>query len=637
MFLTQATNSSARFLAQVRLSLLVTLVTLPFLLFFLYQAPRPESFGQWLYLASALAYYTFGLLLLPLVLFPLALTRPTGFLPVFFFWAWLLFLIVDTFVFVSYTYHIDLEVLLMVAADFHGLGIPLEILILFGLLAGGLLVVLLLVHRRLEGGKGTRRRFTPALAALTLSAVLFGLNSLIHGGAAANGREDLILYDSFLPFYRPFTRHSAVLELTHRFPGLFPTGGGQALEARGQGPSKPARYPLKPLEFRPEKAGSSGPNPILFIVLESWQFAAMNPEITPNIWTFSQSADRFTNHLSSGVGTIQGLFGLMYGIHPPLYDALLHVPESYPSVFTEALNDQGYEARVFTGSDIGRHRLRTLFFSKVKPENYHTAADAVLVERFLASLASPAEADRAGPNGRNPTEPLVQTARPRFDFIFLVSSHTPYSHPPEFARFQPTPEIRGGYIFDRDTDPKPYLNAYRNSLYYLDSLVGSILAALRERGLYDRTWIVVTGDHAEEFNENGRGHWGHGNNFSRWQTATPLVVKRPGQTQGRIVEKRSFHQDVVPTLMEEALGCLTDHRAYADGINLYRLPAGERATVVSSYFDTAYIVGDTVLEKLRRKRYSLTDMSPLPKTAAEKLWLRAMLKEERRFISGAPK
>ena len=567
----------------------------------------------------------------------------------------------DAFVFASYTYHLDPELLRMLAVDFHGIGVPFEVLILLGLLAGGLLAVLLLVHRWLEGGKGSRRLFKLAPIALTLSAILFGLNTLIHNWAVVGSREEIILYDSFFPFYWPVTRQYLAPELSDWFPGLFTPGGDRALDSRGQGSSKPARYPLKPLAFRldrqpgrdksftgesaSDKAGSTEQSPILFIVLESWQFAAMNQDITPNIWKFSQSATRFTNHLSSGAGTIPGLFGLMYGIHPTIYGMLKNFPESYPSVFTEALNDQGYELRVFSGSHLEPYLLKTLFFSKVKPENYHTAdtavdaavSDAVLVERFLASLPPKPGAKRTGANDRHRTEQPVQTARPRFDFLFLVSSHVPYSYPPEFARFQPTPEIRSGYLFDRNTDPNPYLNAYRNSLHYLDSLIGSVLTALEERGLYDQTWIVVTGDHGEEFNENGQGHWGHSINFSRWQTATPLIMKKPGQTQGMIVEKRSFHQDVVPTLMEEELGCLTGRRAYADGLNLYRLPEGERATVVGSYFDDAYILGDKVLEKRRRKRYSLHDMSPLPETVAEGLWFRAMLEEERRFLSGASK
>lgn len=228
---------------------------------------------------------------------------------------------------------------------------------------------------------------------------------------------------------------------------------------------------------------------------------------------------------------------------------------------------------------------------------------------------------------------LDQKEGPRFDFLFLTASHWPYFYPPDFARFQPTPAIAGSHLLNRHTDPGPYLNAYHNSLMYLDSLVGKIIQALEERGLYEDAWIVVTGDHAEEFNENGQGYWGHGGNFSRWQTATPLLVKRPGHGRGKVEERFSLHQDVVPTLMEEELGCLTGIRAYSDGRNLYRLPDGARSTIVSSYFDTAYIFGDTVVERLRMRRYSWSDMKPLTRSSLEEDWLRTLLKEEKRFTT----
>jgi membrane-anchored protein YejM (alkaline phosphatase superfamily) len=353
---------------------------------------------------------------------------------------------------------------------------------------------------------------------------------------------------------------------------------------------------------------------ILFIVLESWQSAAFSPEISPNLWKFAQEATHFRNHISSGSATVPGLFGLMYGTHPTLYDSLKKVPISYPSAFTEALHRQSYEARVFSGNNFERFQLRTLFFSRVKPENYYFSdSDETLVENYLGTLG--------------------QERKPRFDFMFLVASHWPYFYPPAFARFQPTPAMKGSNLLDRHTDPGPYLNAYHNSLMYLDSLVGKIIQALKQRGLYENTWIVVTGDHAEEFNENAQGYWGHGSNFSRWQTATPLLMKRPGHNQGNVEEKRSLHQDVVPTLMEKVLGCLTEAKAYSDGQNLYRLPDGVRSTIVSSYFDTAYILGDTVVEKLRMKRYSWNDMKPLTKSPSEDTWLRALLKEEKRFTT----
>jgi membrane-anchored protein YejM (alkaline phosphatase superfamily) len=569
-----------------------------------------------------LGYYATGLLILPLVLSPLFLTRPTRFLPVILYWGWLLYLIANTFVFITYSHHLNPWILRIVILDFSGLGVSPPLLVVFALLAAALMVVLILVYRRLERKNGGWKPIKLHTTALVASLGLFTLNSFIHIWANAHSREEILLYNGFLPLYRPFTSHALAPRLSQWLPGFFPPDSGQGPDLRVRSSYKLAHYPLQELEFKSppqssteETIGSEGDRAsIVFIVLESWQSTTFSPEITPNLWDFAQGATHFRNHISSGSATVTGLFGLMYGTHPTLYDSLKNAPISYPSIFTEALHRQGYEARVFSGNNFERFQLRTLFFSKVKPENYHFShSDEVLVENYLDTLDQ----------GRNP----------RFDFIFLVASHWPYSYPPAFGRFQPTPAIKGSHLLNHHTDPKPYLNAYYNSLAYLDSLVGKIIRTLKERGLYENTWIVVTGDHAEEFNENAQGYWGHGSNFSRWQTATPLLMKRPGQNQGKVEERRSFHQDVVPTLMEENLGCLTEAKAYSDGQNLYRLPDGVRSTIVSSYFDTAYILGDTVMEKLRMKRYSWSDMKPLAKSPSEEVWLRAMLKEERRFIT----
>ena len=55
---------------------------------------------------------------------------------------------------------------------------------------------------------------------------------------------------------------------------------------------------------------------IMFVVLESWQSAALRPETTLNLWEFAQESTHFRNHISSGSMTVAGLFGLMYGTHP---------------------------------------------------------------------------------------------------------------------------------------------------------------------------------------------------------------------------------------------------------------------------------------------------------------------------------
>ncbi len=47
-------------------------------------------------------------------------------------------------------------------------------------------------------------------------------------------------------------------------------------------------------------------------------------------------------------------------------------------------------------------------------------------------------------------------------------------------------------------------NRYLNSIAYVDSLMKQMLDSLKEKGLYEKTLIVITGDHGEEFLDEGK-------------------------------------------------------------------------------------------------------------------------------------
>ena len=121
---------------------------------------------------------------------------------------------------------------------------------------------------------------------------------------------------------------------------------------------------------------------------------------------------------------------------------------------------------------------------------------------------------------------------------------------------------------DADFDPRPYRNRHNNAVFYVDRLIGEVLAAIRKAGLDDETIVIVTGDHGEEFNDSGLNYWGHNSNFSRYQTQVPLVVHWPGRPP-REHRGMTSHLDVVPTLMSRVLGCTTPVEAYSNGFDLF--------------------------------------------------------------------
>jgi uncharacterized protein len=99
-------------------------------------------------------------------------------------------------------------------------------------------------------------------------------------------------------------------------------------------------------------------------------------------------------------------------------------------------------------------------------------------------------------------------------------------------------------------------------------LLRGVLDDLERRKLLDRTVIVVTSDHGMEFDENGLGFAGHNTAYSELQLHTPLLVRWPGRSPGR-VSRRTSHFDMAPTLLSGVFGCTNPPSDYASGQDLF--------------------------------------------------------------------
>jgi arylsulfatase A-like enzyme len=89
------------------------------------------------------------------------------------------------------------------------------------------------------------------------------------------------------------------------------------------------------------------------------------------------------------------------------------------------------------------------------------------------------------------------------------------------------------------------IDLYDHEIRFTDDHVARVLARVRELGLWDRTVVVVTGDHGEGFGERGIDF--HGYHLYAAQTRVPLVVRVPGLAPRKIAMPVG-HVDLVPTL-----------------------------------------------------------------------------------------
>lgn len=158
---------------------------------------------------------------------------------------------------------------------------------------------------------------------------------------------------------------------------------------------------------------------------------------------------------------------------------------------------------------------------------------------------------------------------PFFLYLHLLDPHDPYAVPegtatPRFAApwdgeaavaaGDPRPAADRLYT-DGDAGLDPAALAHLSDRYdeevaFADARLGDLLALLERRGALETGWLVVTADHGESFLEHG--HLRHCRSLHDEELRVPLLVRPPGGTAGRRVERPVSLLDVAPTLLAAA-------------------------------------------------------------------------------------
>jgi arylsulfatase A-like enzyme len=154
--------------------------------------------------------------------------------------------------------------------------------------------------------------------------------------------------------------------------------------------------------------------------------------------------------------------------------------------------------------------------------------------------------------------------RPFFAFLNYYDAHAPYILPLNVPyRFGLRPRGVDDLIFlsefwqniDKRQVPPMYRelarDSYDNCVSYLDRCLAQLFAELEKRGELDRTVVVVTSDHGEEFGEHGL--YDHGESLYRAEIRVPLLIRLParGRTAGLVRETVSL-RDLPATIVELA-------------------------------------------------------------------------------------
>lgn len=395
-------------------------------------------------------------------------------------------------------------------------------------------------------------------------AILSTGERVAYGYSAAANYRPILFASEHYPLYQPFTFRKLAKAL-----GIESNAGAEAQSLRLKESS--LAYPLAPLRVDPPSA----PLNIVWLVAESLRFDMLEPQIMPRLWAFSNDALRLEKHYSGGNLTQMGVFSMFYGLYGNNWFPM-HAARRAP-VLMDVLQQQNYQFSLNTSQRFTYPAFDKTIFANMRPQDMHALEagappwqrDAKNIDDILSFI------DRRDP------------ARPFMSYMFFESTHAPYDFPQEAAIARPYLENFNYLTADFGRDIRQIKNRYINAARHVDGQIGRVIDHLREKGLLDKTIVIVLGDHGEEFMERGR--WGHSAEFNRYQTGTPGVIRVPGR-KARVIAGISSHLDIPATLMP-LLGVKNPPTDYSNGYDLLA-PDFHRDYAVAADWNRIAYLGD---------------------------------------------
>jgi arylsulfatase len=343
--------------------------------------------------------------------------------------------------------------------------------------------------------------------------------------------------------------------------------------------------PVTPDELR-EHAESMN---VALIVLDAanarhFSFMGYERQTTPNIDRLAAEGVVFEQAYAQASATPLSMYSMLSSRYPILDQqdypesgelaAVLHpAMPTLPSWGADKFADRGaFVANRWLREELGFHHGWTSFEKAYE----QVAPTEVVVRASLVSDAFLEWADRDGP---------------WLAWLHYLEPHLPYTPPePYLSMFDPefrfSTDGQGGELKKEWRRRRPSeamlrntVGLYDGNLAWVDSEVGRVFDALKDRGEWDRTIVVVTSDHGEAFWEHRVR--GHGDHVFEEFVQVPLVIRVPGLAPRRVAEAVEL-VDVVPTLLDLA-GVFVPESGVA-GESLVEVMTGDRKAADMAFF-----------------------------------------------------
>jgi len=256
------------------------------------------------------------------------------------------------------------------------------------------------------------------------------------------------------------------------------------------------QYPLSDLRYRDMGPGQN----VLLITVDALNYARYEKEM-PSLAGFAAENITFTQHMSAGNDTDNGLFGLFYGISPSYMDGVLSA--RIPAALVTALNQQGYQLGLFSSDGFSSSLYRQALLSDFSLPVAKAQSDKQTADQWINWLDRYAQEDNRW-----------------FSWIALNGTSL-------------------------DAEQQDFERRYARAAGNVDAQIERVLTALRDAGKLDKTVVIITAGHgvsaeSSDMDEGwSRGEYSQGQDLfnaarrHNWVTAAnsdTLAVTTPEMT-----------------------------------------------------------------------------------------------------------
>ncbi len=355
--------------------------------------------------------------------------------------------------------------------------------------------------------------------------------------------------------------------------------------------------------FRDHKFVSSSPTkkpqtelPDIYIfMVESMRHDSMSAKTTPFLTKFYNDCQLFESTVAASNATHLSWYSMFYS-KPSIFwqQDLLEIGDKETfkgSPVLNELNDLGYDINIRAVCDLGYKDFGLLNFGasgmlcqmieQVEDGNELDQVDIPAREKIIFNRLKNSLTEDKSQGGN-------------LYFMAMDSPHYNYYWDDDFE--VPYSDYKGDIsfpLFPSKNETQLYYNRYLNSVAWVDSQLEELCGFLKKEGRYENSIIIITGDHGEEFQEEGG--WCHCTSLMPEQTHVPLLIKWPAKMQDAPAKKVASHLDVFPSVFSY-LGVADETIASMNGSNLLDKEANHTALVSTAFAnkngETMYLKND---------------------------------------------